>query len=355
MSKPKAIVLGPLPPPYGGVSVFMASIKDACLARGIEVWSNAGDGGDPRVKRVNHRALGHLIRLLFQPRGARITDSTHFHLEHPHWLLLPAWLLMKQLKRFTWVKICHDATLPTRYEQMDPAKRRRVRRALSAIDELVVYSDDLERWFKAELDYGGDLHFGPFLTPLEPSWGATDPADLLRNVAHTTLVSSVGVFLPFYGFDKLATAVEKLRASTGRDIGLVLLDGGFANDDEYRVSVLRGRPWIHVLERVPHPDIGSIMKASDVFVRPVEHESYGRSRVEALLSGTPVVATNVGETRGMRTYRFDDVDALTAHIEAVLNGDDEPELEHWAYIYTQEATTNLGTYLRLIAGEDADA
>src|SRR3954471_15063847 len=113
MSESKTILFGPLPPPYGGVSVFMASIKDACLDRGLEVWSYTGDDADKRVTSIRRRLLEHLWRLFFGPRDARITDSTHFHLEYPHWLLLPLWLRVKLMKRFTWIKICHDATLPS--------------------------------------------------------------------------------------------------------------------------------------------------------------------------------------------------------------------------------------------------
>jgi len=148
MTMPKPVLFGPLPPPYGGVSVFMASIKDACLARGVEVWSYTGNGGDSRVGSVNHRVLGHLRRVLLGLSRARITDSTHFHLEHPHPLLLPLWLRAKRVQKFTWVKICHDATLPSRYEEMPPSVKARLHNALGAIDELVVYSEELQGWFQ---------------------------------------------------------------------------------------------------------------------------------------------------------------------------------------------------------------
>jgi glycosyltransferase involved in cell wall biosynthesis len=271
-------------------------------------------------------------------------------MEHPHWLLLPLWLRLKRLKNFTWVKICHDATLPSRHDKMSLSEKRLFQDALTAIDELVVYSKELETWFRAKR-YAGVIRFMPFLTPLEPEWASSPASDILAGAIHEKVVSSVGVFLPFYGFDKLARAVESVRNKHNIDIRLVLLDGGFARDESYRSSVLRNRPWIRVVQELPHPQIGSVIAASNVFVRPVEHESYGRSRAEAIMTGVPVIATNVGETRGVVTYDFADVTALERHLENVLLGKTDVDVSAWRDTYVAEATSNLTTYVQLITGE----
>ncbi len=118
----------------------------------------------------------------------------------------------------------------------------------------------------------------------------------------------------------MVTVVENVRVETDMDIGLILVDSAFVRDDEYRSLVMRDRGWIQCAENVPPSQMPRLMSSCDVFVRAVEHESLGVSRVEALWCGLPVIATSVGETRGMLTYEFGDIQQLSEHLKTVLNG-----------------------------------
>ena len=136
-------------------------------------------------------------------------------------------------------------------------------------------------------------------------------------------------------------AVERLRAETGEDVGLVLLDGDFAADESYREEVLRGRPWVTVLKNVAHPDVFRVLRRCDAFVRGFGLDSYGLSRVEAIWCGLPVVATRAGETRGMLLYDFGDVGELTRQLKRALSGGHARETADWAATYSREAEENL--------------
>lgn len=344
MSQPKTILFGPLPPPYGGVAVVMSTLREPAIASGSVVWSYAGDDGDERVVKLNHRILGHIRRLLTTPTVSRVVDSTHFHLEYPHWLLLPAWLLARRIKGFRWIKTCHDGSLPFRYSSMSSGARRRFRRALDSIDEMVVSSHELAEFFRDK--FTGPIRYISPLMPLPASW---DPPTLTAERA-AKVVTSIGAFIPSYGFQHVADAVESLR-DRGRDLELVLLDGAFARDEAYRASVLKNRRWIRVHEGVRHSEVSTYLRESDVFVRAFAHESYGLSRVEAILSSVPVIATNIGETRGMLTYEFGDAGRLVEHLESILDRGSEQDLARWQEVYRAEALENLQQYSNLITGE----
>ena len=157
---------------------------------------------------------------------------------------------------------------------------------------------------------------------------------------------------PSYGFKHVADAVEQLRQRTGEDIGVLLLDGGFVSDESYRDKVLQEREWITVLENVPHPEVNEILKRSDVFVRAVADEGFGISRIEALWAGTPVVATDVGETRGMLLYDFgENVEQLTSHLQSVLLHPASPEPNAWQELYRHEAEEHLQTLVKILGIE----
>jgi glycosyltransferase involved in cell wall biosynthesis len=227
---------------------------------------------------------------------------------------------------------------------MNASARLRFSRALAAIDEIIVSSHDLLDFFRNK--FTGPIRYISPLMPLPAHWDSKPDTADRKNA----IVTSIGAFIPSYGFQHVAEAVQSLR-ERGHDVELVLLDGAFAGDDAYKDSVVRDRPWIRDYESVPHSEVGGFLRASDVFVRAFAHESYGLSRVEAILSGVPVIATNIGETRGMLTYEFGDIDRLVEHLEAVLDHRSEHDLARWQDVYRTEAHENLQQYLSLITGE----
>jgi glycosyltransferase involved in cell wall biosynthesis len=359
VDKPTAILFGPLPPPYGGVSVFMDTIRDAAISRGVRVWSYTGrpqekDSG--QVRFVNHRRFGHILALIREGRKGRITDSTHFHLENPNVLVLPLWVLAKFFLGFTWIKLLHDGSLPSRFTTFSHRQKWLFRMAIRNIDEFIVYSRDLESWLRREARFAGKIWFIPLLLPLPTNWGREPlAAPLLEKLDRFSerkrSVCSIGVFIPSYGFHHVVEAIEILRSETNEDIGLLLLDGHFAFDAAYRNKVLAGRDWIEVAENVRNPCLKEVFSRCDVFVRAFEHESFGLSRIEALWCGTPVIATNVGETRGMLLYDFGDVERLRGNLETVFDGDHGIDIPMWAAVFKDEAKDNLKDYLSVLTGE----
>lgn len=345
MSK-KVVLLGPYPPPHGGVSIYVKTLFEHLKARGLRLWAY-GDrelrGEQVSFMRDKRRELIPL--LLREGRGARVGDCTHFLFEYPS-ALVPVWVVLKRLLGFEWVKILHDGSLPVRHARFTAARRALFRLAARNVTEFVVVSEELGRWLREEVKVAQTVtHVGSLLpVPYRDAEGEPDAevdAAFSGALRHRRRVCSVGVFIDDYGFRHAALAVERLRRETGDDLCLVLIDGGFARDEAYRAEVLRGRDWIKVLTNVSHPDIFKILKRCDAFVRGFGLESYGLSRIEAVWAGLPVVATRAGETRGMLLYDFGDVDDLTRQLRRALDGDHARETARWAETYAREAEENL--------------
>jgi glycosyltransferase involved in cell wall biosynthesis len=344
----KVVLLGPLPPPFGGVSVYMSFLLEHLRGPRVGLWAYFGGpfGGEPGVRLFNHRRLGLVPLALREGRGARVLDATHFHLEHPNPLLLAAWLACKLVLRFRWYKNILDGSLPSRHREFTPLGRLLFRLAVGAADEFVVVSDELRRWLQDEIKVTQKVSVIPCLLPvprrhLDEPLSAALEEELRPYLRRPRRVCSVGVFIHDYGFADAARAVERLRAETGEDIGLLLLDGAFARDEAYRAGVLEGREWITVAEDVPNPEVYKILRRGDAFVRAVVREGYGISRVEAAWCGLPVVATNVGETRGMLTYEFGDVEALTRQLRRALEDPAALDVGRRAEQFGREAEDHL--------------
>lgn len=352
----RIILFGPLPPPHGGVAIYMAALAAYFRDANVRLWTYGGaKPGDERTRFIAHRRLGTFAALLTEGRSARILDASHFHLEHPNPVLLPVWLTLKMLLRFEWYKNIHDGSLPVRYPNFGRMRRWLFHRALQSVDTFVVVSDELRRWLKEELFVQQPIVVVPPLLPPPPEQN-TRLSDRTKEQLENYLeqpyrVCSIGVFIPSYGFGHVVEAVEELRRRTGKDIGLLLVDGGFALEENYREEVLWERDWVTVLEKVPNAEIAAILKRSDVFVRAFRDESYGLSRIEALWAGTPVVATRAGETRGMLLYDFGDVEQLVTQLQAVVLYPVHEEPNPWAARYRRQAEENLLALAKLLGVE----
>lgn len=355
----RIILFGPLPPPYGGVAIYMKALVARLRAPNVRIWTYGGaKPKDKSIRFIAHRKLGTMGALLTEARNTRILDASHFHLEYPNPILLPVWLLLKRLLGFEWFKNILDGSLPKRYPQFGSLQRRLFHCAIKAVDEFVVVSEDLRRWLQEEINVHQRVTVIPCLMPTLPSdrdakLSSTTAERLQPYLARDKHVCSIGVFCPSYGFKDVAAAVEELRERTRKDIGLLLLDGGFVCDETYRAKVLWKREWITVLEKVPNPEIYAILKKSDVFVRGFADESYGISRIEAIWCGLPVIATRAGETRGMLLYDFGDVEQLVNQLQAVLLYPIWEEPNPWAAQYRREAEENLQAVAKVLGIEQS--
>ena len=337
-------MLGPYPPPHGGVSIYVAALFNRLKSRGLHLWTYGEEelsGARVRFMRDKRREIVPL--LLREGRGARVADCTHFLLEYPS-ALVPVWVILKRLLGFEWVKIVQDGTLPARHARFGRARRALFRLAARNATEFVVLSEELRQWLRDDVGVRQNVSLIKNLFPAPNTEGAL-PSEIEETLAdfmrRAKRVASVGVFIKEYGFLHTAEAVERLRRETGEDFGLVLLDGGFASDAAYREETLRGREWITVLRSVEHANVFRILRRCDAFVRGTSAEGYGLSRVEAIWCGLPVVATRAGETRGMLLYDFGDAAALASQLRRALSGEHTRETEEWGARYRREAEENL--------------
>jgi glycosyltransferase involved in cell wall biosynthesis len=342
----KIVLLGPYPPPYGGVSIYISTLFEFLKNRGVHLWTY-GDReiSGPNVHYLKDKRRDLIPLILAEGRGARVADCTHFLVEYPS-ALVPLWVILKRLLRFEWIKIVQDGSLPSRYKDFNFLRRALFRLSVRSVDEFIAVNEELERWLRHEIGVKQKIALVMSLFPVPYRDAETHvPADTQAALEpfrrRAKRVCSIGVFIREYGFAHVAEAVERLRLETNEDIGLVLLDGDFAKDDEYRAEVLRNRDWIVVLKNVAHSLVFQILKQSDVFVRGFGLESYGLSRVEAIWCGLPVVATRAGETRGMLLYDFGDVEELVAQLKRALSGEQAGKTMEWAARYQEEAGENL--------------
>ena len=120
------------------------------------------------------------------------------------------------------------------------------------------------------------------------------------------------------GFRELALAVQQLEAQTSRPINVLCVGA-----NEYNGPVPSNCRFFGHLN-TPN-DLSGVYSAADVFASPSYQESFGKTVVEALCCGTPVVSTPVGiapeiiNERNGALCRIGDVDDLARALHDVFN------------------------------------
>ena len=347
--KKKIILFGPYPPPHGGVSIFNLLLNKTLIESGFNCVLRIYYGSNLK-KGVRPNFISIIKNFYFLKKNDVCIDSCSFFLEYPSRGSFIAWRILLFFKKFKWIKVIHDSTLAERYSNFSKDQADIFKKVINLIDELIVVNEVLADWLINVLKYKRKIHIISSLIPLPKEYDSIeiDETISVSLSKHKKIITSVGVFSPSYGFDHIVSAVELIRNETGSDLGLVLIDGCFLVDNEFKNKECFNRKWVTVLNNISHPQLYQILKKSDVFVRGTKSESVGLSRIEAVWSGTPVVATNVGEIRGMLLYEFGNIEVLVKKIKEAFHCNSKNNFEYWSQKYHQEAQDNVCKIKRII-------
>jgi glycosyltransferase involved in cell wall biosynthesis len=164
---------------------------------------------------------------------------------------------------------------------------------------------------------------------------------------HSPVIVSVGAETSDYDFGTILRAFGRIR-TTHRRAGLILVSTGFAQEKsiqreiEQLASILNRS--VMLLRDIPHAALLRFIANADLLVRGVRHESYGLTKVESIMLGTPVVSTNTGESRGCALYEFGD-DAQLADVSfSVLSNSGRIDMRA---VFEAEAWSNYRMIIKL--------
>jgi glycosyltransferase involved in cell wall biosynthesis len=283
-------------------------------------------------------------------RRATILDSSGHLLEGPNKFLILIFLILKPFLRFRIIKVFHVGSLPSSFAKFSPSKKLFFHISTRLIDEYITVNRELCYWLVNDIKIKTKpTVISSLLPPVEEPSSTDTPFPIEEELSsYSHLITSTGLFISNYGFKEIADAVESLRKSTKKNIGLILIEGTVQNDSTYREKVIKRRDWIKVYTDIPQAQVMSLLKASNLFVRATTKESYGLSKIESLWSGTPVLSTNQGEVRGMTIIDKSNPNQVLQRIEAALNNSEPEKLEYYSQIFKEEALNNLNSYLQLL-------
>jgi glycogen(starch) synthase len=289
----RVLLLGPYPPPHGGVQTNLVAIREHLLRRGH--WCgviNLHRHRTGRGKDVYHPASAPAtMRLLL---GLRY-DIAHLHLGGeltPRLLGLTAFIAARPGPRS--VLSFHSGGYAT-----SPAGRTAHPRTLRGFafrrfDRIIAVNPEIAALFER---FGVEKHRVRLILPhVLPAGADADLPPRLQQFFcdHSPVLITVGLLEPEYDLELQIDALGDIRRAFPR-AGLILAGAGSLEADlGRRIAAV---PWgEHVLLAgdVPHPVTLRAIAEADVFLRTTHYDGDSVAVREALHLGTPVIATDNG-------------------------------------------------------------
>lgn len=324
----RVVILGPMPPPYGGVSTHVRRLRERIRVHSpCEVWSRAHEAG-PADHCFGNFEEG--LRALLE-----LPEETIYH-AHAYHLL--AGRLAKEGRRV--VVTIHN---PRLHRVLAGTGSLRswfgmwpTRRAFRAVRHFIAVSDGARDSIVTAGLRGRSIRVINAFLPPGPDETA-DPENL-RQLAdfrrrHRQVVTANAWRLDFfagedlYGVDLCLALIERF-AREGRSVGLVLALP-LAEGSDYLRQLQEQADALQVSDRVLwltrpgayHP----IIRECDLFLRPTNTDGFSISIAEAFEVGVPVVASDaVPRPRGCVLFRSRDQDEFYGAVRRSL--DDLPAL-----------------------------
>ena len=104
----------------------------------------------------------------------------------------------------------------------------------------------------------------------------------------------VGSFFPRKNQIKLIEAFDRIKAQIADDLVLVGSSGNMLSDIQKLIAEKRLSDRVHIITDVNNADLPAVYQLASAFVFPSLFEGFGAPVLEALFSGTPVIATRGG-------------------------------------------------------------
>jgi glycogen(starch) synthase len=316
----KILLVGPYPPPHGGISVHVRGALERLTEAGVpcQVLNTERRTAKSSLYARARQWAGLVSRVR---RHKRLGWTLHLHTNGHNW---KSWAVaaicgMAGRSPAGCLLTVHSGMAPGYLRSAPGWQKALARFSCSRFTRVICVSPEIRA---AVLDLGVpsdriDL-LPAFLGQRKP---AVPVAGHLRAwlARHRPVLSTALFFRPEYGFELLLACLVRLRLRYP-DLGCVVMGSAEQGAPAAR-RIQEQNLEQHVLLAgdINHDTCLSVMAASDVFVRPTLKDGDSVSVREALSLGVPVVASATGmRPAGVTLFQTGSVDDMLSKIELAI-------------------------------------
>lgn len=316
----KVVLIGTQPPTIGGISTHIHSLKNRLEQNNYTVTVIDVITGKKREEALNGKnpfyLLFNIFFLVYKGYGI-----FHFHSSRRAYPFLLSIFLLKLLKKKVILSL-HHGDFNDWLKKYSLRKNIYVRLFLLSDQIIFMNQKDAEEFKK--LSSASDmkvLAISPFIVEDETYYNEVYP---VKNEGPFK-VSTMGAWRSYYAYEEVIKACRCLSEQYAIEIELDIVAGRILMDRKYRDKITKvvqseNTDQLHLSIFEDKKDILNYLAGRDVLVRSSEIDSYGMCVAEALLVGTPAIATQVCHRPDKAMlYEPDDIEALVMLIKSVYN------------------------------------
>jgi glycosyltransferase involved in cell wall biosynthesis len=351
-------LIGPYPPPYGGVTIHLQRLRTLLLDKGIPFTIyNAGTASseqDGSVVNVRKR------RSLWMLGYSLFGRERSVYLHAPRLETFCAGYYMAQFRAKTVMLCLHNGRLVSRYVR-SRLGRWVLRTLFAPVRAIICVNRETQSMLiSAGVDQSKLHHCPAFLPPaLSPENGEAPDPEMARFCAeHSPLLAANGRVAwhdgaDLYGLDLLVELTARLKDH--RNMGmLICLAKPDARGMRYLEDLKKRGEALGVSSQLmiwtKEGPFCPVLRLADMLLRPTNTDGDAISVREALYFGVPVAASDVvRRPRGTILFRNRDIDDIEAKVRAEIEGATQNRRMSTESV-GQDLSGDIEAYLELISG-----
>ncbi|GAB6927009.1 hypothetical protein JCM10914A_09920 [Paenibacillus sp. JCM 10914] len=326
----KIVIIGPYPPPLGGISIHIQRVAQHARRVGLDV-EIIDDSNGPHTASDVHPIQNYTKFLLRFPwiQG----DLFHFHTisKRVRMLLgLYAWFGKKI------VLTVHGESLMQQIQYANSIERYWLLNSLKSIHRILCVNErDAQKLVEMGFSHEQVMTLPAYIPPLSTQHHDDHaiPDKVIEFLTHRDFTIAANGYIRFYrggelyGADQLITLLQRLRELNYEVRVLFALMGVTEQSEEERAYYEglkiqlqeTGLAEFFMFYEVKNTELHPILQNAQLFIRPTLTDGYGVSIAEALACGIPAVASDVClRPEGALLYSAGSVDELLTLVVQVI-------------------------------------
>ena len=342
-NKLKIIEFCPVPPPYGGVTVFVKRLSDKLRNDGYSVGGYYTDDckdinvvGSPLYYKVIQSSSSSKIIKLFVKvyRTIRYTyELSHFNIIHYHGLenMDLIWLLKFVLKKQVMITV-HSAMIEEFYAKTSFYNKYFLRKIAESDTEWIAVSEQAKQcMLRLPFHFCQNIHVIAAYIPIESRMDIPLSDEMMaylneheKNIAFYARSFMTHNGIDVYGIDDTLLLYAKIVESCDNKIGLVFCMSEDTN--KYQIQKLFDKArkmgiYDKIFWQIGAIDnINNLWRNVDIYIRPTSTDGDSVAVREVLDQGVHVIASDVcWRPEGVLTYRWKNNDSLFEQVLLALS------------------------------------
>jgi len=303
-NKLKILLIGTLPPPYGGITVHIERLYNIylkseinCTVLNINNKISSITKKNKNVitlKGVQIKILLKMINILYRFNG----DIIHFHVSAMNKFSYIGIILIKISSHIPKIITLHSGSFIDNYKKSNNIKKFFVRKILYNCSHIIVVNTEQFDFLTKKIGIGKNkISLIPaFLPPLYPDNVIEKSIEnkfleLKKNVDKIAIVA--GFIMPLYGFHYVLDVFKKLKKQ-GIKLGLVFIFYTKENKNykKFLFNYIQKLPDILIFKNLSPANFSQILKLTDIFIRPSTYDGDSVALREAIYFKKQIIASD---------------------------------------------------------------